>query len=156
MDVSARPAGPDDHECLVVLACEAVAEQRDKRGGVLWARTARRAVDPSGSLADDLTDPDATVLVGTIDGVPLGYGVSRVDVLADGAKLAVVTDLYVDAGARGVGIGEALMNLLVELATAAGCFGIDSEALPGDRHTKNFFESFGLVARSLVVHRELT
>ena len=38
-------------------------------------------------------------------------------------------------------------------AAAQGCFGVDSLALPGDRHTKNFFESFGLVARAIVVHR---
>ena len=37
-----------------------------------------------------------------------------------------------------------------------GCFGVDSLALPGDRHTKNFFESFGLVARAIIVHRSLS
>jgi hypothetical protein len=32
---------------------------------------------------------------------------------------------------------------------------MDSLALPGDRATKNFFESFGLKARAIVVHRSL-
>jgi hypothetical protein len=32
---------------------------------------------------------------------------------------------------------------------------VDSLALPGDRHTKNFFEAFGLVARAIVVHKTL-
>jgi hypothetical protein len=27
--------------------------------------------------------------------------------------------------------------------------------MPGDRNTKNFFESFGLVARAITVHRDL-
>ncbi len=156
MDVTARPAEPDDLDALVDLAGRAVELQLDKRGGRLWARTSRRALDPGSSLAEDLGRPDARLVVGTIDGVPLGYGAGHFVVLSDGGRLAVVTDLYVDPDARGVGIGEAMMNHLLDWATEAGCFGIDSEALPGDRHTKNFFESFGLVARSLTVHRTLT
>jgi len=155
VDVDARPVGPGDKDSLVALARDAVALQREKRGGVLWTRTSARAVDPEGSLADDQQRDDTRVLVGTIDGVPLGYAVAHIDVLHDGGRLAVVTDLYVDPEARGVGIGEALMNDLLGWATGEACFGIDSEALPGDRHTKNFFESFGLVARSLTVHREI-
>ena len=57
--------------------------------------------------------------------------------------------------ARGVGVGYELMRACVEIARRAGCVGIDARALPGDRETKNFFESFGLVARSLVVHSAL-
>jgi hypothetical protein len=49
-----------------------------------------------------------------------------------------------------------MMEDLVAWCTAQGCFGVDSLALPGDRHTKNFFESFGLVARAIVVHRSIT
>ena len=49
----------------------------------------------------------------------------------------------------------AMMEALVAWCRAQGCFGVDSIALPGDRHTKNFFESFGLVARAIVVHRSL-
>ena len=33
---------------------------------------------------------------------------------------------------------------------------MDSLALPGDRATKNFFETHGLVARAITVHRRLT
>ena len=54
-----------------------------------------------------------------------------------------------------MGIGEAMMDELVAWCAAAGCTGVDSLALPGDRHTKNFFESFGLVARAIVVHKVL-
>jgi hypothetical protein len=48
-----------------------------------------------------------------------------------------------------------MMQALVDWCTERGCMGVDSLALPGDRHTKNFFESFGLVARAIVVHRPL-
>jgi hypothetical protein len=47
------------------------------------------------------------------------------------------------------------MDAIVAWAEAAGCVGIDSLALPGNRETKNFFETFGLVARAIVVHRPL-
>ena len=47
------------------------------------------------------------------------------------------------------------MDLLVERARAADAVGIDALALPGDRETKNFFETFGLKARAIVVHRSL-
>lgn len=155
MEILAATATPDDADVLEPLVSSALDELRAKRGGEIWSRTARRAVDPVGSMNDDLRDAATEVVLGTIDGVPLGYGVVRVDSLADGGRLGVVTDLYVDPEARGVGIGEAMMNHLVDHAGEAGCVGVDSEALPGDRHTKNFFESFGLVARSIVVHRSL-
>jgi hypothetical protein len=48
-----------------------------------------------------------------------------------------------------------LMDQLVEWCRERGCIGVDSLALPGDRATKNFFESFGLVARAIIVHRRL-
>jgi hypothetical protein len=47
------------------------------------------------------------------------------------------------------------MAALVEWCEGEGCSGVDSLALPGDRATKNFFESFGLVARALIVHKDL-
>src|SRR3546814_10879751 len=65
----------------------------------------------------------------------------------------VVDDLYTEPGCREVGIGELVMQALVDWCRERGCFGVDSLALPGDRHTKNFFESFGLVARAIVVHK---
>jgi GNAT superfamily N-acetyltransferase len=67
----------------------------------------------------------------------------------------VVDDLYTEPGCRELGLGELTMEALVDWCRGQGCFGVDSLALPGDRHTKNFFESFGLVARAIIVHRSL-
>ncbi len=155
MEVVARLAGTDDLAALTVLATEAVEELGPRRGGAVWRRQAARELPPTDSLRRDLDDDDVVVVAGTIDGTVVGYGVARVEVLRDGSRLAVVSDLFTTPGARGVSVGESMMNLLVEEATALGCFGIDSLALPGDRETKNFFESFGLVARAIVVHRSL-
>lgn len=149
-----RPATGADLDSLVVLATEAVDEQRDARGGPVWSRREARR-QPRETLGDALEADDVTVLVGTLDDVVVGYAVLRVEVLDDGGRLAVVDDLYVEPGARGVGVGEGLMGELVRLATDYGCIGIDALALPGNRATKNFFEASGLTARAIVVHRSL-
>ena len=135
-----RPATDADAPRLAELAEQAVAELRVGRGGEMWARTAGRRAPYLDGLAAALSSPAHHVLVGTLDDTVLGYA---------------VTDLYVEPDAREVGIGEAMMDALVAWCTEAGCVGIDSLALPGDRHTKNFFESFGLVARAIVVHKAL-
>ncbi len=155
MEVHARPATEGDLPALVQLATEAIEELTPHRGGGVWRRERARSLPPDDSLAADLTDPGAHVVVGTIDGTPVGYGVLRVRELRDGSLLGVVEDLFTLEGARGVSVGEEIMNALVDAARDAGCFGVDSLALPGDRETKNFFESFGLVARAILVHRSL-
>jgi GNAT superfamily N-acetyltransferase len=151
-----RPATADDLPRLAELAAQAVAEQRESKGGDVWVRREARQPPFEARLADELGSPDTEVLVGTLDDAVLGYGVAVVEVLPDGGRLGVVTDLYVEPGGREVGIGETLMQALVDWCAGQGCFGVDSLALPGDRATKNFFESFGLVARGIIVHRKLT
>ena len=121
----------------------------------MWARTGARHAPYDAALAAELHDPAHRILVGTLDGTVMGYGVAHVEVLRDGGRLGVVDDLYTEPGVRELGIGELTMQSLVDWCAAQGCFGVDSLALPGDRHTKNFFESFGLVARAIVVHRSL-
>lgn len=156
MEVTARLATPDDLPALGQLATEAIEELTPHRGGELWRRQSARPVPPDASLSADLDDDTVDVVVGCIDDVPVGYGVMRAEPLQDDSLLGVITDLYTLPGAREVSVGETVMNLLIDHATARGCIGVDSVALPGDRETKNFFESFGLKARQLVVHRSLT
>jgi GNAT superfamily N-acetyltransferase len=75
--------------------------------------------------------------------------------LRTGAILGVVTDIYVEPEGRAVGLGEALIDQIIGWCKAAGCVGIDAWALPGNRETKNFFETFGFTARALIPHRKL-
>ena len=152
---ASRPATDTDLLRLAELAEVAVAELRGGRGGEVWARQAARRAPFEPQLQAQLADPSHHVLVGTVDDLVMGYAVVRTDVLADGGRLGVVTDLYTDPGARELGVGEVMMDALIAWSREQGCFGVDSLALPGDRHTKNFFESFGRVARAIVVHRSL-
>ena len=95
------------------------------------------------------------VLVGLIDGTVVGYSVTRIENLHDRSQVAVIDDIYVHPEARAVSVGEAMVERVVAWATQQGCVGIDSLALPGDRNTKNFFETFGFRARAIVVHRPI-
>ena len=150
-----RRATADDLVDLVDLAEAAIAEKRDQKGGAVWARRESRGLPVRPSLEAALAADDQAAVLGLFHGATVGYGVVRVDTLADGGRLGVVEDLFVDPGAREVGLGEALMDWMLAWCREQGCFGVDSLALPGDRLTKNFFESFGLVARAIVVHRAL-
>jgi GNAT superfamily N-acetyltransferase len=152
---AARPASSDDLPRLAELARAAIEELRATKGGEVWARREARQEPLEANLAADLDRGDAMVLAGTIDDAVVGYAVAVIEQLFDGRDLARLTDVYVEPEARGVGVGEMLLDAIVEWASDRHCVGIDSLALPGNRETKNFFESFGLVARAIVVHRPL-
>lgn len=152
---SARPATTGDLDRLAELAGEAIAELAAEKGGGVWRRREARAEPVGAGLADALADPDQHVVAGCIGDAVMGYGVVRAERLRDGDLLGVVGDLYVEPGARGIGVGEAVMDALIAWCEERGCVGVDSVALPGMRSTKNFFERFGLVARAIVVHRPL-
>ncbi len=151
----ARPAGPDDVPALVRLARGAVDELTPTRGGSIWSRREARPEPLDESFEAALAYPDHRVLIGTIDGVPVGYAVAHVEVLRDEGLLAIVDDIYVEPDARGVSVGEAMMDDLIVWARDEDCLGIDSFVLPGHREAKNFFERFGLTARAIRVHKSL-
>lgn len=66
-------------------------------------------------------------------------------------SIAWVVGPWVEPGARGVGVGEALVAEVQAWASAAGAGRLDAFALPGDRETKSAFERAGLVTRALVL-----
>jgi GNAT superfamily N-acetyltransferase len=152
---TARPAVLTDVPRLAALCRQALAEMQPARGGALFVVREARAEPLEAAFTDELADPSKDVFVGEYAGVALGYGAIGAETLRDGSSLAVITDLYVEPPAREVGVGEALMALLVDWAAERGCIGVDATALPGDRQTKNFFEASGFTARMLVMHHRL-
>ena len=144
----------EDAAVLVSLAEAALAEVPQWRGGELFARL-QAVTDLTEGFARCLASPSHCCWVGAIDEVVVGAAVGTWQELASGGKLAQVPMLYVLPGARGVGVGESLIGELLGWATAQGCFGLEAQALPGDRLTKNFFESQGMVARQLTLYRGL-
>jgi len=152
---AARPAVDGDVRRIAELARAAIAELAATKGGTVWARREGRSEPLDESVRAQVVDNDSLAMVGTIDDVVIGYAIATVEVLSDGGRLARLTDLYVEPAGREVGVGELLLDSVLAWATEAGCFGIDSIALPGNRETKNFFESAGMVARAIIVHRSL-
>lgn len=97
-----------------------------------------------------LTNPDFHCVVGTVDEIAVGMGI----VSAPGS-VACVNGIYVAKDARGVGVGESIMAELLRWASEQGSGGVDADVLPGDRLTKNFFESHAMSARKLTLFREI-
>jgi GNAT superfamily N-acetyltransferase len=148
-EVGIRDAGPNDLRLLASMhlaACDALAALPK---GVPLVDELRRGGDPDSvgaSFEEALASPGSEVLMGLLGTAEVGYGV----LLADRAR-GRISELWVEPGARGVGIGTALLAALRARASARSLSGIDSVALPGDRDTKNFFEEHAMVARAIVV-----
>jgi GNAT superfamily N-acetyltransferase len=145
MIVSARPSTDTDAErAEVVEIMKVIADEiRDQRGGAVH-------------LAEQIAPRDVEVtFVGCIDDVAVGFAQVRVVVHDRQNIVGEVLAYGVLADARGVGVGEAMLDLVIDYCRSRGCTGIDAQALPGARETKNFFETFGFTARRLVVHHSL-
>lgn len=151
---SARLATAEDLDAIEDIG-EAVLEPLpDARGGPIFTSLEIGFSTPRSRAASALSDPErAGCAVGEFDSIVFGYSVWTIEPLDGGGTLGRLHDFAVHPDARGVGIGEAMMNLIVVDLEERGCVGVDAWALPGDRATKNFFESFGLKARLLTAHR---
>jgi len=152
---AARAARPDDLERLSELARLLLTELAPMRGGGVWAARDARTEPLDEVLGGLLERDDARVVVGTIDDVPVGFGIVEVETLRDGRRLGRITELFVESEARAVGVGERVLEVLVAHCAKAGCVGVDALALPGHRAAKNFFEEAGFTARLLVMHHAL-
>jgi GNAT superfamily N-acetyltransferase len=150
-----RLATLDDLQQIVIFARLLREELGAMRGGRLWVTREARAEPLEETYAELLGRDDAHVVMGTIDGTPIGFGAAEVELLRTGERLGVITELFVEPEARAVGVGEAMAAALVAFCTERGCLGVDARALPGHRAAKNFFEEQGFTARALVMHHVL-
>ena len=154
----ARPAVREDAEACAALCRRALEELQGQRGGPLFTRResglVAKALLRPGGLDGLLAGPRRRVLVGTIEGTVVGLAVAHLDDVGESA-LGVVDGCYVEPGARGVGVGRALVEGLLSWFSSVSCRGVDVTALPGDRQTKNFFEAAGFKARLITMHKPL-
>ena len=165
----ARRADGADASRVGELWEAAAAELRGQRGGArlvddvtppaeLGGGADGGGADGGGADGGGVVPPvgteDRLVVVAGIDQVTLGFAAADIDRRGP-APQAVVRAVYVEAEARGVGLGEAMLRLVVAWAEAEGCAGVDAYALPGNRPAKAFFEDIGFTARLLTMHRRL-
>ncbi|MEI2637948.1 MAG: GNAT family N-acetyltransferase [Microthrixaceae bacterium] len=155
MEVVARGATLADLADLVRMDTALRDSYQSLRGGALYILRNHRQRPVDASYVHDIADDDAVVLIGSLDEVVAGFGAARIVELEGGYRLVELTEIFVDPEMREVGIGAAIMGQILEWAESKSADGIDSHAMPGDRSTKNFFESNGLVARAIKVHKDL-
>ena len=149
-DAAARHAAVEDVALLCRLVELSRADRLNERGGVVLER-----LDPRPAIDHTrLVDHNVLLALGLYADFAFGYAHAAV-IDVDGAPIVRLYDVFVEPEARGVGIGEALLQLVFDWAREQGAGAIDSVVLPGNREGKNFFERFGLVARAIHVYRAL-
>lgn len=109
------------------------------------------------SLASALDEDDTLVLIGTIDDYPFGFLLAHVEPTlhqGGGEMVGSVRLIFVDHDAREVAVGEAMRDLFMDSFRERGVTKFDAHVLPGHRLAKNFFESGGFSARSIVMFHD--
>jgi GNAT superfamily N-acetyltransferase len=150
----ARLATASDIPRLTALCEMARTEVVGQRGGALLLAWMANSPGVAELVAATGTDPDRITVVGTTDGAEVGFASAHCD-RTPSPPLGVIDAIYVEPAARMVGVGEAMMDLVVAWCSRRGCAGVDARALPGSRATKAFFEDSGFVARLLVMHHPI-
>lgn len=155
MRVTARRAGPGDVATLEAMYRSLEKEMVDLH--TMWP-IANGLDEP---IADSFTglvdDPDVVLLIGEIDGYPFGFLLARVEPLltqGDGELIGAIRLIYVDQDAREVAVGEEMRETALDILRKRGITKFDAHVLPGHRLAKNFFESGGFSARSIIMHHD--
>jgi GNAT superfamily N-acetyltransferase len=152
---TARPAREDDLATCLELLARALSDARSMRGGpALVGNTT--PPDVLARWTDAAPSDAAAVYVGEFHHAVVGLAAATVAVRPHAtARSGRIECCYVEEGARGVGVGSALMEAMVTWCSQQACRDVDALALPGDRHTKQRFEGAGFTARLLVLNRPL-
>ncbi len=148
----ARLARPEDRQACTRLLSQALVAAESMRGGAALVGDATTV-----TLLDRWTQPgeSAQLLAGEYEGAVVGLLAVTAAPGARGATNGLIECCYVEAGARGVGVGTALMDAAVAWCAEKGCAVVDALALPGDRTTKQRLEGSGFTARLLTLSRRL-
>jgi GNAT superfamily N-acetyltransferase len=132
-------ARPDERWQLELLESEARAALDGQRGGERWL-VEHPAIGRTWVERCARSD----VHVATIgDDIVVGYLVA--DLGED--RILRIDQVWVTTEAREVGFGDALLAAAIDAARGRGALGVEGQALPGDRQTKNLYERAGIVAR---------
>ena len=153
MQIEARPASEADLPELIRLYGLLEPEQADLTP--LWPVADGLAEPIESSFKAILDDEDSALVIGTIDAIPFGFIWMRKETLlpqAEGAEVGSVRLVFVQLEARGVGVGEAMITMILDDFRSRGIRLFDSHVSPGHRLAKNFFESNGFSARRIVMH----
>jgi ribosomal protein S18 acetylase RimI-like enzyme len=153
MEIAARQADKTDLAELVRMYQLLEAEQGALRA--LWPVADGLPEPIDLAFGRQLEDEDSLVVIGSIDDVPVGFLWIRAESLlpqAGDARIGSVRLVFVEIEGRGVGVGEAMITMVMDDFRSRGITLFDSHVSPGHRLAKNFFESHGYSARRIVMH----
>jgi ribosomal protein S18 acetylase RimI-like enzyme len=153
MIVAAQRATVEDLPELVRLYRLLAAEMREYHN--MWELADGLPEPVEAALAAALDDENTAVYLGTIDGLAFGFILGRSEPLlaqAGGERIGSIRFVFTEADAREVGVGEAMREALLQDLRDRGLRRFDAHVLPGHRLVKNFFESGGFSARTIVMH----
>jgi GNAT superfamily N-acetyltransferase len=153
MEVASRLAGPDDLGVLIGLYRELEAEMTSIHP--MWPLADGLPEPIDRAFKDALEDESTIVYLGTIDDVPFGFLLARIEGLlpqAKGEHIGSIRLVFVELDAREVGLGEAMRDRAMSDLRQQGITRFDAHVLPGHRLVKNFFEAGGFAARTIIMH----
>lgn len=107
------------------------------------------------SLFHALSQDESWVIAGEIDGVVVGFIWATIEPMldrADGERIGRIRLIYTEPDARGVGVGHTMIEAVLAELRAIDIRFFDAPVGPGQRAAKNFFESHGFAARSIIMH----
>jgi GNAT superfamily N-acetyltransferase len=150
MKLAAREVAADDRAELVRMYALLAAEMTALDD--LWPHTRGITGEPGSGLLERAVSPDRFVRMGTIDDVPVGFCTAAVAEADDGTTVGLIEFIFTEEPARGVGIGDVMLEAVLAELRARGETRFDVRVPPGHRAAKNFFEQHGFSARSITMH----
>jgi GNAT superfamily N-acetyltransferase len=153
MEVGSRRATADDLPVLVDLYRSLEKEMVALHP--MWPLADGLPEPIEDSFTDALADRGTSIYLGTIDDVPVGLLLIKIEELlpqAGGARVGAIHLVFVDHAAREIGVGETMRDQALREHRALGIRLFDAHVLPGHRLAKNFFEAGGFAARLIVMH----
>ena len=151
--ISVRPATTEDVGVLSdlyrLLEAEMIALEE------MWPLADGLPEPLTDALTAEIDAENSVFLVGLVDGYPFGFLIARVEELlpqASGEQIGAIRYVFVDQGVRQISVGEHMLESALAELRKRGVERFDAHVLPGHRLVKNFFESGGFSARSIVMH----
>ena len=155
ISVTARPATGGDVPDLLRLYGELQSEMVELHS--MWPLADGLPEPIDRSFESAIEDPDAFVYLGLVEDVPFGFLLARIeDILPQGSgeRVGAIRLIFVEQEAREVAVGEVMRDTVMARLRERGISKFDAHVLPGHRLAKNFFESGGFSARSIVMHHD--
>ncbi|HEX7276121.1 MAG TPA: GNAT family N-acetyltransferase [Acidimicrobiales bacterium] len=137
---------------MVEEITEVTAEVIDAMGRLVPQLSRSAAVPTEDEVAAIVSSTATVLLAARVDGQVVGLLTLVLFRIPTGVR-AWVEDVVVDEGARGRGVGEALLREAVERASAAGARTVDLTSRPSREAANRLYQRVGFEMRETNVYR---